>query len=340
MERFEVALLEPGNGVLLTIVIPTFDRNDAVIENVSRLLPQIRRPDVELVVLDNCSETPLQESLSKAFGQGCPGNMRVVRNIANIGLIGNSLRALEMGTGDFIWTLCDDDLVTGEAVHDVLSAIGTHQDSVYLWFPVSGGPVHRRPGTYSGFRAAVKAEPNLFFCALSSSVFRRSFFVPRLRYGYLYASTWLPFICPLISEIDDERHSVAILDRVVAVAANKTIDAQWSKLDVCLAVRSLLDMPMSEEAHRYLRISIESFSFSTARLFLDSVSVGERMRWNLFRTFVRRRYGGCSARALSWLLLSQVSLIAPGMVRLMIRCTEKIVRRPLLVEVEDRFSRS
>ncbi|MGJ5813083.1 glycosyltransferase family 2 protein [Paludibaculum fermentans] len=329
-----------GGAPTLSIVIPTYRRNDCVVENIKRLLPQIRRSDVELIVLDNCSPMPVAESLEAAFGPGIFEHLQVVRNAGNLGLAGNSLRIFEMGRGDYIWPLCDDDAVLPNAVDEMLAAIRAGGDLVYLWFPVVGGPAHRKPGTYPGLLEAMEAEPNLFFIALSSNVFQRTYFLSRLRFGYLYSYSWAPFICPLLSDADNRSNRVAIHAGAIAQSGILGEGERWSKLDACIGIRTLLELPVSRRALSCLRSSIDSFTFSTPRLFIDSLALGDGQRWQLFRLFVERKYGAISLRAAWWLMLAAAGQTLPAMTRRVVRLMEHVLNRRLLLDVEDRFARS
>lgn len=326
--------------ILLSIVMPTFNRNDIAIANVKRLIPQLTSDEVELIILDNCSPTPIEETLREVLTPDEIAQVKVVRNTANLGMTGNSLRVFEVGDGEFIWTLCDDDAVQTEAVEAVLQRIRANRDCVYLWFPVYGGPPHHSPGRYRGIGAAIRAEPNLFFVALSSCVFRRDFFTARLRIGYLYSYSWASFMCPLLAEMDNEGNAVFISDNIVAHAASVDAQNKWSKLDACLGMRTLLELPMATASREYLRQSIDSFTFSTSRLFLDSTALNNSQRWALFRIFLTRRYPPLSTRLVLWLAATQVAEMAPRMTRWCVKIIERAVRRPLLLEVEDRFKRS
>ncbi|MGC4048692.1 MAG: glycosyltransferase family 2 protein [Paludibaculum sp.] len=325
---------------VLSIVIPTYRRNDCVVENVRRLLPQLDRPDVELIVLDNCSPVPVAQSLETAFGAEIFGKLSVVRNAGNLGLTGNSLRIFEMGQGEYIWPLCDDDAVLPNAVEEMITAIRAGRDLVYLWFPITGGPIHRKPGLYHGLLDAMEAEPNLFFIALSANVFQRSYFLSRLRFGYLYSYSWAPFICPLLSDADNRDNRIAVGANPVAESGILGQAEKWSKLDACIGIRTLLELPISERALKCLRTSIDSFTFSTPRLFMDSVVLHDSQRWQLFRLFVERKYGAISPRAAWWLMLAAAAQALPALTRKTVRLMEHMLNRRLLLDVEDRFARS
>jgi glycosyltransferase involved in cell wall biosynthesis len=320
--------------------MPSFNRNEKVINNVKRLLPQLTSDEVELIILDNCSPTPVEKSLREVLTSTELSQTKVIRNRANLGMTGNSLRIFEVGEGEFIWSLCDDDEVQLGAIEAVLQGIKANRDSAYLWFPVRGGPQHHKPGRYQGIGAAIQAEPNLFFIALSSCVFRRNFFMARIRIGYLYSYSWASFMCPLLAEMDNETNSVFISDIVVAQAGTVDSNNKWSKLDACLGMRTLLELPMSRVSRECLRQSIDSFTFSTSRLFLDSAALHDSQRWELFRIFLARRYPPLSPQLMLWLGISAFTEAAPELARWGIKFIERLLRRPLLLDVEDRFERS
>ena len=50
--------MNPESPGVLTIAIPTFDRNEQLARTVSALLPQLR-PGVSLVIRDNASPVPV-----------------------------------------------------------------------------------------------------------------------------------------------------------------------------------------------------------------------------------------------------------------------------------------
>ena len=52
--------------IKLTIAIPTFDRNEILRANLAKLIPQLT-PACELVILDNCSTEPVENTLKDIF---------------------------------------------------------------------------------------------------------------------------------------------------------------------------------------------------------------------------------------------------------------------------------
>lgn len=117
---------------LLSICIPTFNRAGLLDVCLASLLPQVSAhvtaqvtaagPIVECVVSDNCSSDATQATLAKYQGQF--PFLRISRNTSNIGIIGNITKvASELATGQFVWLIGDDDVMTAGAVERLLNRL-------------------------------------------------------------------------------------------------------------------------------------------------------------------------------------------------------------------------
>ena len=93
----------------LQIIIVTYNRRHFLERTLQQLLDE-KSPvrDFSITVLDNNS-TDGTEELVKQF-QLTHSHLKHHKNAYNLGLGGNIARALEMGTKDYLWVLCDDDV--------------------------------------------------------------------------------------------------------------------------------------------------------------------------------------------------------------------------------------
>ena len=109
---------------ILSIVIPTFNRSAQAAKQLTNIDRQLRessiRKEVEVVVLDNCSDEANRGVIAELASKL---GIAIKSNSSNIGLAGNYRRAFEVATGLFVWTLGDDDIVTSEAVRNTLQTI-------------------------------------------------------------------------------------------------------------------------------------------------------------------------------------------------------------------------
>lgn len=323
-----------------SVVIPTYNRKRMLRENLERMMASDLCESLsEVVVLDNCSDYDVEFYL-KDIIENSWFNLRVVKNPGNISLVGNSLRALEVSVADYIWTLCDDDFIAPGALNEIEEAIVVNDYPIFLWMPIKGGPINKRPGKYKNFYESVRASPNLFFVSLSCCIFKREEFLAYLKYGYLYAYSWIPFIAPLIARASTIDDSIYIGEKYVAEVQYRSNEQKWSKLDVCLGIWTILELPSDELLREEIRKSINKFIFSTERLFIDSVQINEKLRWELFGIFLNRRYQSEGLKKTMWKGIFCFSKRLPFVSMVIIRIAEKILGRKLLLKVEDRYGRS
>lgn len=102
---------------LLTVAVPTFNRLPYLKQTLELLLQQ-KTEDVEIIVCDNCSTDETWRYLETLGDQ-----IKSFRHPTNAGLDRNFLSCLSNASGDYVWTLCDDDLPCSNAVQSVLDAI-------------------------------------------------------------------------------------------------------------------------------------------------------------------------------------------------------------------------
>jgi len=90
--------------ITCTVAIPVYNRQDMIQKALESVLVQ-DVPDLEILVVDNCSTDQTWEVL-----QTYPDpRLRLVRNAHNLGLFGNFNRCLELSQGTYIRFLCSDD---------------------------------------------------------------------------------------------------------------------------------------------------------------------------------------------------------------------------------------
>ena len=118
---------------MLTIAIPTFNRNHLLRGCLERLLPQMGS-NHQLLIVDNCCDVPVQEYLDgwlTGFGRK---NMRIVRNSINVGSGANLLRCLELCETSWLYCLGDDDLVADDCIQKIESTLTRHPQALYVSF--------------------------------------------------------------------------------------------------------------------------------------------------------------------------------------------------------------
>jgi len=114
----------------LLIFIPTFNREQTIERQLSRLLPQIRgNSSVQVMVSDNSSS---DETWSKVNSLTNPyENAGAQRTPSNVGGNANALLGFSLAVeSEYIWVLSDDTIVANSAVDAILDAMKSHPNLI------------------------------------------------------------------------------------------------------------------------------------------------------------------------------------------------------------------
>jgi glycosyltransferase involved in cell wall biosynthesis len=104
----------------LSICIPTYDRSLSLSFLINTIIKQTKSLSVEIIVCDN-SENLLTQEVCKNFIKY--KNFHYHKNDQNIGFAKNVKNCIERSSGDYIWLIGDDDLLSADAVNVVYNKI-------------------------------------------------------------------------------------------------------------------------------------------------------------------------------------------------------------------------
>jgi len=111
-----------------SIVIPTYNRPDKLLKVLNSLDNQ-QNHYVQILVIDNCSDTNVEEFLK--FHSFKSLNLKILRNSGNVGLGGNILMAFLQCQTKWMWLLGDDDIPLSGAVDKVQNALKFIQEDIF-----------------------------------------------------------------------------------------------------------------------------------------------------------------------------------------------------------------
>ena len=241
---------------MLTVAIPTFNRNERLVENLRVLLPQMQEcaDQCRLMVLDNCSDVPVEQSLSALLKQFPEVESEFIRHRVNIGANANIMRCFEACRTPWIWVLGDDDPVQPRAIATILETAEAQPQSVLLNFSSDGQRKEAR--ALQGIAAlAEHLDASADLPWISSSVYKNDAMLPHLKLGYLYSYSLLPHIVTLLSAIGEHKGSFLSPAQIVdAAQRKKTSDSAqgWALIPLALGYGIVGDLPMPDTTRRLL----------------------------------------------------------------------------------------
>ena len=114
---------EKANGGLVSIVITTFNPNVALLEKAIESLLQQSYPNIEIIVIDDCSAPAISESIEALCRQKAERPIVYYRNSDNVGQYISRNTAIGLAKGDYIAIQDDDDVSHPQRVSAQVKAL-------------------------------------------------------------------------------------------------------------------------------------------------------------------------------------------------------------------------
>jgi glycosyltransferase involved in cell wall biosynthesis len=236
--------------IKLTVAIPTYNRNEVLFRTVRDLLPQLT-PECRLVILDNHSTVPVEETLRPLLAEHHHQECTIIRNAVNVGGSANVLRCFEICTTEWIWALGDDDTLAPDAIATLLDTIATHPDLTYANFASEIQPRTRTFMT-EGLEQFVRDLDhfgNAMF--ISSSLYNCPKVQPRLNQAYHYSYTSGPQMVMLMMSLGENGRCLFSSKRIVGWQ-EKDQEQQSSMVVATIGLPTILELPLSDSVRRSL----------------------------------------------------------------------------------------
>jgi glycosyltransferase involved in cell wall biosynthesis len=225
----------------LTVAIPTFNRNAILRANLERLVPQLDA-DCRLLILDNCSPTPVADTISDILRES-RAPVTLVRHRVNIGGNANVLRTFELCESDWIWVLGDDDAPHPDAVATIKRNITEHPTSRFFNYSTELFARSRTTVTRGPVELIDRAESFSNTLFLSTDVFDARVIQAQLRVAYLYAYSNAPHLIALLASLGTDDVCVLSHERIVSWEAPPHAE-RWSMINAGLSFPTILDAPL------------------------------------------------------------------------------------------------
>jgi len=285
---------------LLTIAIPTFNRNEIVSRSIDRIRIQITEK-VRLLIVDNHSDLPISIDPSNA-------STEVMRNVANVGGNGNILKCFELCESDWIWVLGDDDEILEGAIAKILSIIENYPDYIVINFSTSGAYCRNNSIKGVGRLAFLKSLDNfgnLLF--ISSNIFNRKKLIKHIDTGYHYAYSCAPHLAMLVQSIGIQDEFLYSTDKIVKWE-RPIVENRGSLLIIGSGLPTLLELQMTATERKILSSHLSRFpniSSVAHQCFLQCVYSNDNpfhIRKQMYRVISRMSFSEAPLRKIEGLI--------------------------------------
>ena len=234
----------------LTVAIPTYNRNQILLENIRALLPQLSA-DCKLLIIDNCSDVPVSETLGELLSDYAHLDIEIRRNRVNVGGSANVMRCFEYCETEWVWVLGDDDRVRPDAVRTITKSVAAHPQSLFINF---ASEIEQRKASFTtegidDFVARMDSFSNVLL--ISTSIYKARELAPHIKLGYLYAYTLAPQFVTLLSAIG-EKGVCSFSHEAIINWSEAPASQQWSAMNFALGLPLVLDLPLKSATRRAL----------------------------------------------------------------------------------------
>lgn len=233
--------------IRLTVAIPTYNRNAILRNSLRHLLPQMT-DECQLLILDNHSDSPVEDSLRDLLASFPHLQWRVIRHGVNLGAAANVLRCFELCDTEWMWLLGDDDQPAPDAITTILRYLNARPSCVSFHFT---SVLYNRRETFvaNGLRElASHLDSWSHFLFMSVGVYHCPSVQPHLRYGYYLAYSLAAHIVLLLVALANGGSCCFAKETIIAQEAK----AEWPAVQALLGKMVLLDLPMEEDVRREL----------------------------------------------------------------------------------------
>jgi glycosyltransferase involved in cell wall biosynthesis len=229
-----------------TIAIPTYNRNEILKNNLRKLLTQVTS-DCKILILDNCSEIPVLDSISDLIREYSHVDIKVIRNTYNVGLTGNILKCFEMCVDPWLWILGDDDEVKDGAIVQVTNDIKKYRDSHFVSYAWDKPSFERGNDIINtGVDELIDSFESLgVILFISTGIYNVEKVIDKISYANFFQSTYAPHLVILFMSLGDTGKSVLSSNQIVINRSSETpVNMRWDQIFIYQLIL-LLRLPLN-----------------------------------------------------------------------------------------------
>jgi glycosyltransferase involved in cell wall biosynthesis len=230
------------NAATLSIVIPTFNRNDKL-ANLLRSYQSFLPENARVLLIDDCSPTPIADTL-QAEGLIPDSRVTIIRNTANVGLAANIIECFKQCSTEWMWLMSDDDQVSRSSYTQITDVLPTVPDDC-IFVNFSSSLYSREQAYYTTGIAellnqldSVNAFRNLLF--MSTGCYRVGAFRNSIRFGYQYAYSLAPHLAMLFTSIAGRKAYFSPAN----IIGQGYPENGWSAVNFQMIKGALLELPL------------------------------------------------------------------------------------------------
>jgi glycosyltransferase involved in cell wall biosynthesis len=302
----------------LSIFIPTFDRNDVLVETIRSLLRELPA-EVPVTILDNASPTPVEDSLRLLLRPEQFAALKIIRHGANIGGNANITRCVELADSEWLWILGDDDPVAPGALPTIFREIagaGSHVGLICFRSDKGGPHANALSSDLAELSQGISYDDFLF---ISTKILRLRAHRPHLPVAYHFCFAHCPQVALFLSALLHGGSAIILSRDMVVEQTIPPFEKRWSYVLFLISAANIALLPTRMEDKRRLGRWVAQCQFFTPLKVLAFIALfvpGARERTLYVKTIVTAAYFHNFRKRLLFLFAAPLFVYCPWLANL------------------------
>ena len=199
----------------LTIVIPTYNRKERLLNQLDRLLQQDVSKSIKIIIVDNHSNYDVKEAVWEKYSKTVFSNVEINVRPFNIGLGAAITMPFLLCKTDWLWILGDDDELEGD-LNKVLKDLKLYNDYAYLKYNISNSSPQEDKdiATIEDFLSYYgnKKHSTGDLVFISNSLFNLSLLKQYLGLSIMWSNTLIGHLIPVIFGLSELKIKCRMID--------------------------------------------------------------------------------------------------------------------------------
>lgn len=239
---------------LITIIIPTYNRQKQIKQQLTNLLSEINRNNLqdfyEITIIDNKSDYDIYRLINHGFLEH-RNTIKIIQRPINMGMgFALSMPFLECKT-KWLWILSDDDLILADSLKHLKYYAEKLPDVAYFKFGVKNIKHEEQIIKTISDLNVIFGNRNYFsgdFIFISNNFYNLERLRPYLGYAVHGSNTWIPHILPILFGIIKKSGivGVAIKHEIVKYIPPDKHN-KWDDIDGYLSISGISDIKFLQD---------------------------------------------------------------------------------------------
>lgn len=258
--------MENKTTLNLTVVIPTYNRKEALI----RLLKSFLNVDYqiidEIIISDNQSSYDIINTLKQELPHNLFQKCNIIINRHNIGGQGNINNSFLLPKTKWMWLIGDDDTITDNALTIIARDIKNNSDCA--WFKYSTAninaieenvTIHNLSDFINYYTIHKRHLGNLVF--MSNNIFNIEKLSPYIIYAFEYSYTFVSQILPPLMGLNKEEIYIKYRSDSICNYTIPDNENQWNCIKIFLGNITIEDLPIEFRSPQEQSLFKQLFTF-------------------------------------------------------------------------------